>query len=180
MGAPASMAGPGSTALVGAFAAKDGHFVVAVFREPMFERLCRLLGHEEWLADPRLADRTGWARHTEDVIRPALEAWASDKTKLEAAAALCEAGIVAGPSNRAEDIVADPHVRLRDMLIEVPRPDAERPYLVVGNPVKMSRLAEGPVAPPPRLGEHTDEVLRGVLSLPDEEIAALRRQGAIG
>jgi crotonobetainyl-CoA:carnitine CoA-transferase CaiB-like acyl-CoA transferase len=66
------------------------------------------------------------------------------------------------------------------MLIEVPRPDAERPYLVVGNPVKMSRLAEGPAAPPPRLGEHTDEVLRRMLSLPDEEIAALRAQGAIG
>jgi len=180
MGAPASMAGPGSTALVGAFAAKDGHFVVAVFREPMFEKLCHLLGHPEWLTDPRFADRTGWARHTDDVIRPALEGWARDKTKLEAAAALCEAGIVAGPSNRAEDIVADPHVALRDMLIEVPRPDGEDPYLVVGNPVKMTRLAEGPVGPVPRLGQHTDEVLRAVLSLSDDEIAALRSKGAIG
>lgn len=179
MGAPASMAGPGSTALVGAFAAKDGHFVVAVFREPMFEKLCQLLGHPEWPTDPRFADRTGWARHTEDVIRPALEAWARDKTKLEAAAALCEAGIVAGPSNRAEDIVADPHVALRDMLIEVPRPDSESPYLVVGNPVKMTRLAEGPVGPTPRLGQHTDDVLRRVLSLSDDEIAALRKKGAI-
>jgi formyl-CoA transferase len=179
MGAPASMAGPGSTALVGAFAAKDGHFVVAVFREPMFERLCHLLGHPEWITDPRFADRTGWARHTDDVIRPALESWARDKTKLEAAAALCEAGIVAGPSNRAEDIVADPHVALRDMLIEVPRPDAPDPYLVVGNPVKMTRLAEGPVGPVPRLGQHTDEILRALLSLSDEDLAALRSTGAI-
>jgi crotonobetainyl-CoA:carnitine CoA-transferase CaiB-like acyl-CoA transferase len=179
MGAP-GMAGPGSTALVGAFAARDGHFVVAVFREPMFEKLCRLLGRPDWLGDSRFADRTGWARHTEDVIRPALEAWAADKTKLEAAAALCAAGIVAGPSNLAEDIVVDPHVAARDMLVEVPRPDAERPYLVVGNPVKMTRLAEGPDAPPPRLGQHTDEVLRSVLSLPDDEIAALRKEGAIG
>jgi len=180
MGAPPSMAGPGSTALVGAFAAKDGHFVVAVFREPMFEKLCHLLGHPEWLSDPRLADRTGWARHTDDLIRPALEGWARDKTKLEAAAALCEAGIVAGPSNRAEDIIGDPHVALRDMLIEVPRPDATDPYLVVGNPVKMTRLAEGPVGAPPRLGEHTDVVLRDVLGLGDAEIAALRDAGAIG
>jgi crotonobetainyl-CoA:carnitine CoA-transferase CaiB-like acyl-CoA transferase len=180
MGAPPSMAGPGSTALVGAFAATDGHFVVAVFREPMFEKLCHLLGHSEWIGDPRFADRTGWARHTEDVIRPALEGWARDKTKLEASSALCEAGIVSGPSNRAEDIVADPHVALRDMLIEVPRPDAEDPYLVVGNPVKMTRLAEGPVGPVPRLGQHTDDLLRSLLSLSDEEIAALRSNGAIG
>ena len=179
MGAPAAMAGPGSTALVGAFAASDGHFVVAVFREPMFAKLCHLLGHAEWLSDPRFADRTGWARHTEDVIRPALEAWATGKSKLEAAAALCAAGIVAGPSNRAEDIVADPHVALRNMLIEVPRPDAEPPYLVVGNPVKMSRMAEGPVHAPPRLGQHTDELLKSVLSLGADEIAALRAQGAI-
>jgi crotonobetainyl-CoA:carnitine CoA-transferase CaiB-like acyl-CoA transferase len=127
----------------------------------------------------RFADRTGWARHTDDVIHPALEAWAKDMTKLEAAAALCAAGIVAGPSNRAEDIVHDPHVLLRDMLIEVPRPDAERPYLVVGNPVKMSRLAEGPVAPPPRLGQHTEEVLKSVLALGMKR-SALRAGGAIG
>jgi len=180
MDAPASMAGPGSTALVGAFQARDGHFVVAVFREHMFERLCDVLGTREWLADPRFADRTGWARHTEDVIRPALERWATDKTKLEAARALCEAGITAGPSNLAEDIARDPHVAARDMLIEVPRPDAEKPYLVVGNPVKMSRLAEGPVRSFPSLGEHTDDVLRRMLSLRDDEIDALREEGAIG
>ncbi len=179
MGAPASMAGPGSTALVAAFKASDGYFVIAVLREHMFEKLCRLLGREEWLADPRFATRVGWARHTEDVIRPAIEAWAADKTKLEAARALCAAGITAGPSNLAEDIAADPHVAARDMLIEVPRPDAERPYLVVGNPVKMSRLAEGPVGPAPRLGAHTEEVLRELLGASDAELARLRSEGAI-
>jgi formyl-CoA transferase len=179
MGAPASMAGPGTTALVGAFAARDGHFVVAVFREHMFEKLCHTLGHPEWLEDPRFADRTGWARHTEDVIRPALEVWAADKTKLEAAAALCAAGIVAGPSNLAEDIANDPHVQARDMLIEVPRPDSERPYLTVGNPVKMSRLSEGPVTTFPRVGEHTDDVLGDVLELGAEELERLRSDGVI-
>ncbi len=179
MGAPASMAGPGSTALVSAFRARDGYFVIAVFREHMFERLCRLLGRAAWLSDPRFSDRVGWARHTEDVIRPAIEAWAADKTKLEAARELCAAGITAGPSNLAEDIAVDPHVALRDMLIEVPRPDAERPYLVVGNPVKMSRLSEGPLSETPRLGAHTEEVLRDLLELDDAELARLRAEGAI-
>jgi crotonobetainyl-CoA:carnitine CoA-transferase CaiB-like acyl-CoA transferase len=44
----------------------------------------------------------------------------------------------------------------------------------------MSRLAEGPVTPAPRLGQHTDELLKSVLALGDDEIAALRAQGAIG
>ncbi|MDX1648921.1 MAG: CoA transferase [Myxococcota bacterium] len=180
MGAPAHMAAAGTTALVGAFAARDGHFVLAVFREHHFERLARTVGHPEWLDDERLATREGWARHTEDLIRPALEAWAADKTKLEASQLLCEQGVVAGPSNRAEDIAADPHVAARNMLIEVPRPDDPRPYLVVGNPVKMSRTAEGPVSGFPGLGEHTDEVLRELLALSDDELARLRAAGAIG
>jgi crotonobetainyl-CoA:carnitine CoA-transferase CaiB-like acyl-CoA transferase len=180
MGAPASMAAAGSTALVGGFEANDGYFVVAVFREHHFRILAEVLGVPEWLDDPRLATRRGWAEHTEDVIRPVLEAWAADKTKLEAARALCEAGIVAGPSNTAEDLWQDPHVRMRDMLIEVPRTDADDPFLVVGNPVKLSRSAEGPVSRFPGLGEHTAEVLRESLGLGDEELADLRARGVIG
>ncbi len=180
MGAPAHMASAGSTALVAAFRARDGFFVVAVFREHMFEKLCHTIGHPEWLSDPRFAERTGWATHTDGVIRPALEAWAADKTRLEACEALGAQGIVAGPSHTAADIHADPHVALRDMLIEVPRPDSDRPYLTVGNPVKMSRLAEGPVGSFPRLGEHTEEVLRAELDLSDQEIEALRSGGVIG
>lgn len=180
MGAPPSMAASGSTALVGAFAARDGHFVVAVFREHHFELLTEILGVPEWLSDPRFATRRGWAEHTEDVIRPALEAWAADKSKLEAARALCERGIVAGPSNTAEDLWDDPHVHMRDMLLEVPRPDSDRDYLVVGNPVKLSDAAEGPVKSFPKLGEHTDEVLRETLGLDDARLAELRARGAIG
>ncbi len=179
MGAPASMAGPGTTALVAAFKARDGYFVIAVLREHMFEKLCKLLGKTEWLSDPRFATRVGWAQQTESVIRPAIEAWAAGKTKLEAARTLAELGITAGPSNLAEDIAADPHVAARDMLIEVPRPDGEKPYLVVGNPVKMSRLAEGPVGPAPRLGAHTEEVLRELLHADEAELARLRKEGAI-
>jgi formyl-CoA transferase len=178
MGAPASMAAAGSTALVAAFAARDGHFVVAAFREHQFRRFAESVGHPEWITDPRFATRRGWAEHTESVIRPAVEAWARDKTKLEASRVLCEQGIAAGPSQTAADLADDPHVRLRDMLLEVPRPDADRPMLVVGNPVKLSRVAEGPVERFPRLGEHTDAVLREI-GVGDGELAELRGRGVI-
>jgi formyl-CoA transferase len=179
MGAPERWAAAGSLGICAGFRARDGFFVVAIFREHQLERLARAVGHPEWIGDPRFATREGWARSTDPVVRPALEAWAADKTKLEAARLLCELGIVAGPSNTAADLAGDPHVALRDMLIEVPRPDGGRPMLVVGNPVKLSRVAEGPVTPFPSLGEHTDDVLRGLLGLGDDELARLREAGAI-
>ncbi len=180
LGAPASWAAAGATSIVAAFAARDGHFVVAVFRDHHFRRLAELVGRPEWCDDPRFATREGWARQIEGVIRPAVERWARDKTKLEAARALCEEGVAAGPSHVAQDLHADPHVAAHAMLIEVPRPDAERPMLVVGNPVKFSRVAEGPVRRFPSLGEHTDAVLRETLSLSDAELAELRERGALG
>jgi len=179
MGAPESWAASGKIGICAGFRARDGWFVMAVFREHHFERLARLVGHPEWTADPRFATREGWARHTEDVVRPALEAWARDRTRLEACEALCAEGIVAGPNHTAADLAADPHVAARDMLLEVPRPDGGRDMLVVGNPVKLSRVAEGPVRSFPRLGEETDEVLRETLGLGDAELAALRARRVI-
>ena len=89
--------------------------------------------------------------------------------------------MAAGPSNTAAAIFADPHVQARDMLIEVPRPDGkgERDLLVVGNPVKLSRVAEGPVQGFPSLGEHTDVVLRDALGLSPDDLAGLRERGVI-
>ena len=66
------------------------------------------------------------------------------------------------------------------MLVEMPRPDGgEQPVLVPGNPIKMSKVAEGPETRVPWLGEHTDEVLADELGLSADELAALRDEGAI-
>jgi crotonobetainyl-CoA:carnitine CoA-transferase CaiB-like acyl-CoA transferase len=179
MGAPESWAASGKIGICAGFAAMDGWFVMAVFREHHFERLAQLVGHPEWVGDARFATRQGWAEQTDPVVRPAVEAWARDKTRLEACEVLCAHGIVAGPNHTAADLASDPHVAARDMLIEVPRPDGGRPMLVVGNPVKLSRAAEGPVARFPSLGEHTDAVLRELLGAGDAELAGLRERGVI-
>ncbi|MEM7412673.1 MAG: CoA transferase [Myxococcota bacterium] len=179
VGEPPSAATAGRTGIVGAFRAADGYFVMAIFREHQFEALARLLGHEGWLDDPRFATREGWAEYRESVVRPALEAWASERGKLEVCATLCGIDIPAGPSNVAEDLVRDPHVANRDMLVEVPRPDADRPMLVVGNPVKLSAASDGPITRYPSLGEHTEQVLQDTLGLEREELDALAEAGVI-
>ena len=180
LGWPATHATAGATAIVAPFRARDGYFVVAVFREHMFERLARTVGHPEWIGHPDFATREDWAGNLESTVRPAIEAWAADKTKLEAARALCEEGIAAGPSNTGADMAADPHVRDHDMLIDVPVPDREKPMQVHGNPIKFSDAAEGPVRSFPGLGEHTDEVLQETLGLDSGQLSRLRETGAIG
>ena len=163
------------------FRAGDGWFIMQVGREYEFERLANLIAAPEWLTDPRLATRQGWLDHLETVIRPAVEGWAAGRTKVEACRALGTAGIAAGPCFRDDEVVHDPHMAARDMLVEVPRTDGiDQPVLVPGNPVKMSRVAQGPETRVPWHGEHTDAVLRDELGLSEAEVAALRGSGAIG
>ena len=165
--------------IIDSFRAQDGFFVLEVIRDNHLHQLARAIGRPEWIDDPRFADRARWPEYLEPIFRPAIEAWAAGRTKLAACHELARHGVAAGPSNTADDLRADPHVALRNMLIEVPRPDSDEPLQVVGNPVKLSRAADGPVRRFPTLGEHTDLVLRELLALDDDEIAALRADGAI-
>ena len=162
------------------FRASDGYVVVQIVREPQFAKLAELIGRPEWIDDPRFATRAGWGPNLESVIRPAVDAWASQRTKLEAAQQLTEAGIVAGPSNRAPDVIADPHVAARHMLVEMPRSDGlDEPILIPGNPVKLSKMAEGPETRVPWVGEHTAEVLAAELGLDADRISELRADGVV-
>jgi crotonobetainyl-CoA:carnitine CoA-transferase CaiB-like acyl-CoA transferase len=162
------------------FRASDGYVVAQIVREPQFFKLAELIGHPEWIDDPRFATRAGWGPNLETVIRPAVDAWASTRTKLEAAAALTAAGIAAGPSNHAPDVIADPHVAARNMLVEMARTDdIAEPILVPGNPVKLSKMAEGPETRVPWVGEHTTEVLATELGIDADRIAVLRAGGVV-
>ena len=114
------------------------------------------------------------------MIRPALEEWARDKTKLEASRILAEAGVVAGPSYEAADLLEDPHVRAHDMILRVPRPDGQGEVHVVGNPVKLSHSDPRPTERWPALGRNTDDILQADLGLGDADLEALRNDGVIG
>jgi crotonobetainyl-CoA:carnitine CoA-transferase CaiB-like acyl-CoA transferase len=167
--------------ILASFRCADGFVVIQVGREHQFERFAKTVGHPEWVGDPRFATRDGWVEHLEGVIRPAVEAWSRTRAKLEVARVLAEGGIAAGPCNSADDLVADPHVAARRMLVEIPRADGvEQPVLVSGNPLKMSKVVEGAETRFPGLGEHTDGVLGELLGLDSEALRRLRSAGAIG
>jgi formyl-CoA transferase len=167
--------------LMHGFRAKDGWFVLQVGREAQFRSLVALVGHPDWADDARFATRQGWLDHLESELRPAIEGWASTRTKVEACTALGAAGLAAGPCFSDDEVVVDPHVRGRHMLVEVERTDGvEQPVLVPGNPVKLSEVPEAEETRPPWLGEHTDDVLRDELGLGDDELRQLHADGVIG
>lgn len=163
------------------FKAKDGWFMIQVGREHQWERLCEIVQKPEWLSDPRFATRAGWGEHQEDVIRPAVEAWAADKSKQEVCALFAEAGVAAGPCNSPAEVMEDAHVMAHNMVVEMPRTDdVANPVVTPGNPVKLSKMTEGPDTRVPWLGEHTDEVLTSELGLGEGELAELREEGIVG
>jgi crotonobetainyl-CoA:carnitine CoA-transferase CaiB-like acyl-CoA transferase len=165
-------------AIISTFAAADGDVVIQVSREHQFERLARIIGHPEWLDDDRFATRGGWVRYREDVIRPAVEAWTSQLPKLKVAELLADAGIPAGPCNDAADVMADPHVALRQMLATFDRGDGGT-YVVPGNPVKLSAVEPVGDRRAPWLGEDTEVVLQDLLGLDESRLAELRAAGVV-
>ncbi|HMS89360.1 MAG TPA: CaiB/BaiF CoA-transferase family protein [Acidimicrobiales bacterium] len=162
------------------FRAADGWFIIQVGRENHFAKLVEAIGHPEWATDERFAERQGWIDHLDTVLRPAIEAWASTRTKVQACDDLAALGVAAGPCFSDDELVHDEHVAARHMLVEVPRTDGvEQPVLVPGNPVKLSAVAEGPETRVPWLGEHTDQVLAAELGADAARLAHLRDAGAI-
>jgi crotonobetainyl-CoA:carnitine CoA-transferase CaiB-like acyl-CoA transferase len=163
-----------------AFRAQDGYFIVQAGREHQFARLVELIGHPEWVDDPRFATRQGWLDQLDDVLRPAIETWAAARTKLEACNVLSAAGIAAGPCYVDEEVVRDAHLRARNMLVEMDRPDGvDQPVLIPGNPVKIRGVPDGPDGRVPWLGEHTRQVLATELGLAPAEIDDLYAAGVI-
>jgi crotonobetainyl-CoA:carnitine CoA-transferase CaiB-like acyl-CoA transferase len=165
--------------VLASFKASDGWFVVMALRDQHLRRLAEAIGHPEWNSDVRFSERIGWNQHLEDVVRPAIDAWAAGRTRAQVCAELGSKGVAAGPCHQAADVVSDPHLLQHEMLVQVPRPDRGKPFIAMGNPIKFQGIQQRHLGRWPRLGEHTEEVLRSDLGLCDADIRALGEAGAI-
>jgi formyl-CoA transferase/CoA:oxalate CoA-transferase len=160
-----------------ALATREGHLIVAVFAEKFWGGFCRAVGRPEWEVDPRFATNRDRVAH-----RAALESligarFAEDTTDNWLVRLHAE-GVPAAPINAIDRVLADPQVKHREMVVQMDHPrHGSLPTL--GTPIKMDGALGLEVTPPPRLGEHTDELLLGLLGYPPDRIAALRRSRAI-
>ena len=151
---------------------KDGHVVLALHVGSFWRNFCRAIGREDLITDARF--RTVKDRHRNRVeLERQIEAIMMTKTVVEWQAILDAADVPNGPVNSIGQAVNQPIVRERGFLKEVQHPTAG-PLKVLGNPLRFEgRYEEGPLEPPPLLGEHTREVLGSLIGLSGEEIARL-------
>jgi crotonobetainyl-CoA:carnitine CoA-transferase CaiB-like acyl-CoA transferase len=161
-----------------ALATQDGHLIVAVFAEKFWAGFCRALERAEWAADPRFAsNRQRLAQR--DVLMPLVETVVRQRTTEDWLARLHAAGVPAAPILTVDRVLSDPQVRHRRMVVDVEHP-RHGPLPTLGTPIKIDGATESPVTAAPRLGEHTDALLTGLLKYPAERLAALRREGVVG
>ena len=166
--------------VIASFRCSDGYLILQIVREHQFENLANLIGRPDWIGDSRFEERTGWGEHLHSEIIPALEKWAENRTRSETSSLLAEANVASGPVLTAPEVVKDPHLEERNMIVALPRTDGiNEPILIPGNPIKMSKVSEGPEVRVPWVGEHTNEVLTEELGLSETELENLKKTGII-
>jgi crotonobetainyl-CoA:carnitine CoA-transferase CaiB-like acyl-CoA transferase len=160
-----------------ALATGDGHLIVAVFAEKFWRGFCIAVDRPEWEHDPRFATNPDRVAHRE-VLMPMVEAVFATRTTDEWLARLTAQGVPATPILTLDQVLADPQIRLRQMVVPMLHPRLGT-VPTLGTPIKVDGQMGLEVSPPPALGEHTDAVLRQVLKYPDEQLTDLRRTGVI-
>ncbi len=163
-----------------ALEARDGYVVLAgAIGEDKWDALWRRVGRPDLAEDPRYLGRDVEGPFYLDVIRPTLEEWTKHHPKREVSDLLLELGFSASMVQDAADMMACPHLEVRDMFVDLDYPVTTGSFKAPSTPVKLSAAPPMPVQRPPVLGEHTQEVLQGLLGLSRGEIQALRQHGAV-
>ena len=151
-------------------------YIYVITQAQAFPTLAKVIGHEDWLTNPEY--NTPDARLNKlDKVFAEIEKWTMTMTKMEVMATLNPLDVPCGPILSMKEIAEEPSLRQTGTVVEVEHPKRGK-YLTVGNPIKLSD-SPSEVRRSPFLGEHTDEILRSVLGLNDDEIHAARQQNAI-
>jgi crotonobetainyl-CoA:carnitine CoA-transferase CaiB-like acyl-CoA transferase len=153
------------------FPASDGYVFIACANEATWRRLCKAMGREDLLADPRFAANQQRVENLE-TLTALISSWSGGHSADNLLAILRENDVPGAPVFTVDQVVNDPHIRARNMMVTVGHPVAG-PVTIPGNPVKMSACDDTIERPAPLLGQHTDEIL-AALGYSAEKVAALK------
>ena len=160
------------------FETKDGKYIlIAAGNDRLWALLCKGMGLEKWIDDPRYATAEKRVENREELIQ-ALEGEFKRLTREEWLKRLRELGFPCGPVYTVDEIFSDPHVLQRGMLMEIEHEEIGR-IKQIGPALKFSETRSATGIPPPNLGEHTEEVLMSIAGYSEKEIEDMRLAGAI-
>ena len=160
-----------------AFASADGHVIIALGNDTLWAKFCEHVSRRELISDERFrtnADRT----ENHDELFPILSEIMSQRPTDDWINALGAIGVPCGPINAMDKVVTHPQVQAREMITRIAH-DITGEVAVPGVPIKLSETPGDVDAPAPSLGEHTTEVLTGLLKMRPEEVEQLRQDGVI-
>ena len=167
------------TAPYDCFHAKDGYLVIGVGNTQLFRTLVAAIGRPELATDPRFKSAPARLAHHDEVNRLVGD-WVNERTVADVMEILGPAGanVPCAPVMTVDRLMTDPHLRARDMVIDLPHQKLGR-IPVPGVPFKLS-VSPGAVEHlGPELGQYNDEVYQGMLGLSDAEMSDLRAEGVI-
>jgi formyl-CoA transferase len=150
-------------------------YIYVITQAPVWDRICTVIGREEWITDPKYATPKARLPHLTEIF-DTIEEWTKTKTKFEVMDILNHEDIPCGPILSMKEIADEPSLRETGTVVEVDHPTRGK-YLTVGNPIKMSD-SPADVKRSPLLGEHTEEILTE-LGYAADQIAALRAEKVI-
>lgn len=160
----------------GVFPTQDGKFItLGVYEDKFWIALCKVLGIEEALKDPRFSTIHERLKHREAIALLLKDSFRS-RTQEEWIKLLTPLDVPCGPLHTLDQVFTDAQVQARNMLEEIPTPSGKMEY--VGFPLKFSEMTAEIRQPAPGLGEHNQEILRS-LEYSDQEISSLGQEGAI-
>ena len=159
------------------FRTADGYIIVAIGNDSQFARFCAMAGRSDLSGNPEFATNDARVRNRETLV-PILSELFETRTSADWLAALEAEKIGCGPINNLQQVFDDPHVRAREMVIDVPHPLAGKAALIA-SPMKFSGTPVQYRYAPPLVGQQTDEILREQLGLSDDDLAALRDKEVI-
>jgi len=159
------------------FRASDGHLYVHAGTNPLFPRICEMIGKPELARDERFKDVPSRMANIE-AIEAEVAAWIGSHTVQEAGEALTRVGIPWGPVATIPDIVASEQIQAREMLLDVEHPKLGT-LTLPGIPIKLSTTPGSIRKAPPLVGEDTAGVYRELLGLDEQDLEELRQEGVI-
>ena len=161
----------------GAYQTKDGYLAVHVPDNIIWKRFCEVMERSDLIDDERSATSPARAQN-HGFLDPIISAFMATMTRDEAVEKFNAHGVPVAPVYTAEDVFADPHIEARGMLMPIDDPEVGT-YRFARTAPMLEENAELPRNPAPALGQHTREILEGLLDYSSSEVDALRDHGVV-